>query len=223
MLLLPVLVFSMVAHEYAHAAAAFAQGDDTGYKLGRVTLNPIPHIDPFQSVLLPAMLFLTTGFVFGGAKPVPIDPGKFRRYVWGDLIVSSAGVLTNLGLGLVFTALFVLLHLLAPLLPDALPALIAAQRMMCWGIYLNLLLGIFNLIPIPPLDGSRLFYHLLPARLGAAYRRLNNFGFVPILLLVLFFPAALGVLLTPVRWGYTALSGLVAPFAVGAGWDILQR
>jgi Zn-dependent protease len=214
-----------VAHEYAHAAAALRQGDDTGYMLGRITLNPLPHIDPWLSIAIPALTFYASGgtFFFGGAKPVPVTPRKFRNYRRGDIIVSAAGVFTNFVLVVVFAVLFVLLRYLAAALPSAARTIDIAQRMATWGIYLNLLLGVFNLIPIPPLDGSHLLYHALPAKAGAAFRRLQGLGFVPVLALVLFFPSALHVLLLPVSWGYRLMTGIVAPFAVGGGWDIFQR
>jgi Zn-dependent protease len=220
----PVLVFSLVAHEYAHAATALRQGDDTAYALGRVTLNPLPHIDLWLTILLPALLLWQTSgrFVFGGAKPVPITPSRFRNLRRGDIVVSSAGVLTNLMLSVVCAVLFVLLSYLAPIFPDALGVLDAAQRMMMWGIRLNLVLCFFNLIPIPPLDGSKLFYYLLPEGLGRRYRSLDRFGFLPLLALMLFFPAALNVLLVPVGWSFAALQRLVVPFAVGSGWDIFR-
>ncbi len=98
------LVFAMTAHEYAHAATALRQGDDTAYLLGRVTLNPIPHIDPWMSLALPALLWFGSGgrFTFGGAKPVPVNPRKYRKYVRGDILVSSAGVITNFFLAFAF-------------------------------------------------------------------------------------------------------------------------
>ena len=115
------LVFAMVAHEYAHAVTALQQGDDTAYTLGRVTLNPVPHIDPWMSLLLPALLWFGSGgrFTFGGAKPVPVNPRKFRNYRRGDIIVSAAGVATNLMLSVVFAVLFVLVGMIARHLPGA--------------------------------------------------------------------------------------------------------
>ena len=94
LLVLPVLLFSVVAHEYAHAWTAYRQGDPTAYALGRLTLNPVPHIDPFMSVLVPIGLWLLSNgaFTFGAAKPVPVEPRNFRRYRLGDIVVSSAGV-----------------------------------------------------------------------------------------------------------------------------------
>ncbi len=220
-LILPVLVFSMVAHEYAHGAAALRQGDDTAYTLGRLTLNPLPHIDPVQSILVPGIMFFATSgrFVFGGAKPVPVNTRKFRNFRRGDLIVSSAGVLTNAVLVPVFAALFILLHYLAGAVGPSAP-LETAQRMMMWGVYLNLLLAVFNAIPIPPLDGSKVLYHALPASIGARFRSLDRLGPMPLILLLLFFSPALRVMLAPVSWGYRMLAELLAPFAVGPAWNV---
>ena len=221
-LILPVLVFSMVAHEYAHGAAALRQGDDTAYMLGRLTLNPLPHIDPVQSILVPGIMFFATGgrFVFGGAKPVPVNTRKFRNFRRGDLIVSSAGIVTNAVLVLVFAALFILLHYLAQATGPSAP-LETAQRMMMWGVYLNLLLAVFNAMPIPPLDGSKVLYHALPASIGARYRSLDRLGPTPLILLLIFFSPLLRFLLAPVGWGYGALAGILAPFAVGPTWNVL--
>jgi len=171
------LVFAMVAHEYAHAVTALQQGDDTAYSLGRVTLNPLPHIDPWMSLLLPALLFFGSHgqYTFGGAKPVPVNSRKFRHYRRGDIIVSAAGVTTNLFLSVLFAGLFVLLGLTARSMPGAVTVVDTAQRMMVFGIYLNLLLCFFNLIPLPPLDGSHILYHALPPRAGAWYRGLVRF------------------------------------------------
>ena len=158
------LVFALTAHEYAHAATALRQGDDTAYLLGRVTLNPVPHIDPRMSLLLPTLLYFGTqgAFTFGGAKPVPVNPRKYRKFVRGDLLVSAAGVATNFVLAFVFAFLYVLLGLLSNAAPAAAAVLETAQRMMVHGIWINLILCFFNLIPIPPLDGSHLLYHALP-------------------------------------------------------------
>jgi len=213
-----------VAHEYAHAVAAFRQGDDTAYMLGRITLNPLPHIDPIMSIAFPAITFLLSGgqFVFGGAKPVPVNPRKYRNYKRGDIIVSAAGVTTNFVLCFVFALLFVLLGLLARTAPTMVSVFDAAQRMMMWGVWLNLLLCFFNLIPIPPLDGSHLFYYLLPADLGARYRSVQRFGMIPLLVLMLFAQPVIGWLLGPARLGMNVLLHLIVPYAVGDGWNIFN-
>lgn len=221
-LALPVLVFSLVAHEYAHGAAAYRQGDDTAYMLGRLTLNPLPHIDPWLSILMPAILWFGSGgrYTFGGAKPIPVNPRKYRNYRRGDIIVSAAGVVTNMMLTLLFAVLFVLLGLLGRLWPDAVGTLDVGQRMMVWGVQLNLVLACFNLIPIPPLDGSHLFYYLLPPDLGARYRSLQRFGFLPLLAILLLARPAISFLLTPAWLVLKLLLGFMLPYAVGDGWNI---
>ena len=218
------LVFAMVAHEYAHAVTALQQGDDTAYSLGRVTLNPLPHIDPWMSLLLPALLFFGTHgqYTFGGAKPVPVNSRKFRHYRRGDIIVSAAGVTTNLFLSIVFAGLFVLLGVLSRGLPGAVHVMDTAQRMMVFGIYVNLLLCFFNLIPLPPLDGSHLLYHALPPRAGAWYRGLGRFGYLPLFVLMFLFQPVLGVLLTPARAGLVFLLRLILPYRAGDGWNIFS-
>jgi Zn-dependent protease len=211
------LVFAMVAHEYAHAVVALQQGDDTAYSLGRVTLNPIPHIDPWMSLALPTLLyFMTSGsFIFGGAKPVPVNSRKFRHYRRGDILVSAAGVTTNFVLALVWALLFVGLGLVGRSLPSATTVLDTAQQMMMYGIRINLILCFFNLIPIPPLDGSHLLYHALPARLGTQYRTLQRFGYLPLFALLFLFRPALSILLAPVFGMMNLLWGFMAPYQVG--------
>jgi Zn-dependent protease len=218
------LVFAMCAHEYAHAAVALRQGDDTAYRLGRVTLNPLPHIDPWMSILLPALIWFGSHgqYTFGGAKPVPVDPRKFKDYVKGDLLVSVAGVATNLMLALICSVGFVLLGLVAPSVPSAIPVLDTAQRMMVYGIWLNLILCFFNLIPVPPLDGSHLVYHALPPRAGTWYRGLDRLGYLPLFILLFLFPPVVSILLTPAYAIRNALLRVILPFHVGNGWNIFQ-
>lgn len=218
----PALIFSLVAHEYAHAEAAFRQGDDTAYLLGRITLNPLPHIDPVMTVLMPALTLLGSGgtFVFGGARPVPVNPRKYRAYRRGDIIVSAAGVATNFVLSFGFALLFVALGLAGQALPAAAGVLDSAQRMAMWGVWLNLLLCFFNLIPIPPLDGSHILYHFLPPAWGAKYRELHRFGFLIVLLMVWLLPGVLRTLLLPAMYVFGGLQRAIVPFALGDGWRI---
>ncbi len=210
------LVFAMTAHEYAHAATALHQGDDTAYQLGRVTLNPLPHIDPWMSLLLPALLWFGSDgrFTFGGAKPVPVNSRKYRRFVRGDLLVSAAGVTVNFLLALVWSVVFILLGLAAAVFPGVGPVLETAQRMMVHGIWLNLILCFFNLIPLPPLDGSHLFYHVLPPRAGNWYRGLQRFGYLPLFALMFLFQPAMLFLLTPAFVMRGLLFGVIAPYQV---------
>jgi Zn-dependent protease len=210
------LVFALTAHEYAHAVTALHQGDDTAYLLGRVTLNPIPHIDPWMSLLLPALLYFGTqgAFTFGGAKPVPVNPRKYRKYVRGDILVSAAGVATNFVLAFVFAFLYVLLGLLSNAAPGASAVLETAQRMMLHGIWINLILCFFNLIPIPPLDGSHLLYHALPPKAGSWYRGLQRFGYLPLFVLLFLLRPVVSVLLAPAAAMMNFLTGFIAPYRV---------
>ena len=212
------LVFALTAHEYAHAATALRQGDDTAYLLGRVTLNPVPHIDPWMSLLFPALLYFGTqgAFTFGGAKPVPVNPRKYRKFVRGDILVSAAGVATNFVLSFVFAFLYVLVGLLSYAAPSAAPVLETAQRMMEHGIWINLILCFFNLIPIPPLDGSHLLYHALPPKAGSWYRGLQRFGYLPLFALLFIFRPVVSVLLTPAAVMMNFLDGVIAPYRVVA-------
>ncbi len=218
LLALPVLLFSVVAHEVAHAVAAYRQGDMTAYQLGRITLNPLKHIDPFLTVLLPAVMWFASGgqFVFGAAKPVPVNPRNYRNYRRGDIIVSGAGIVVNLALAAVATLAFAGFGIVGAAIDALAPTFTLLQRAMFWTVWLNLILAVFNLIPIPPLDGSHIFYHLLPPRAGAWYRCVQRFGFLPLLVLIAFFPRVLHALLTPARVGLDlALTG-VGRFALSA-------
>jgi Zn-dependent protease len=189
----------MVAHEYAHGYAALTQGDDTAQRLGRLTLNPVHHIDPFLTILVPLMLLFASGgrFVFGGAKPVPVNPRNYRDFRRGDIIVSSAGIVANLALFVVCVVLVIGLGILGSWVGDFGGIARGLQRMVAWGVWLNVLLAFFNLIPIPPLDGSHLLYHLLPARVAAKYREFGRYGFLVLLLVVMVARQALYVLLAP--------------------------
>lgn len=212
------LLFSIVAHEYAHAEAAYRQGDDTAYMLGRLTLNPLKHIDPLMTVIVPFLLWTIGAPPFGAAKPVPVNPRKYRKFVRGDVIVSLAGIAVNLGLFVVSMLLFAGVGILGAGLPDLRPSLEILQRMLYYGMLVNLVLAFFNLIPVPPLDGSHVFYHLLPPGAGQKYRQLQAFGFIPVLLLIWVFPGVLQVLLWPasllMRVGLTLVGGFaVSPEA----------
>jgi len=219
-LALPILLFSVVAHEYAHAWTAYRQGDDTAFALGRLTLNPVPHIDPVWSVLFPLGLYWVTSlsghpFTFGAARPVPVDPRKFRNYRRGDLIVSAAGIITNLLLAVGCAVLFAVAGLAGTVAPGLEGVLGTLQRMVVFGVMLNFTLAVFNLLPIPPLDGSHLIYHALPPSWGARYRRLARFGFV-LVFAVFLVPGAWDVVLWPVDALSGATLSAVGRFALPA-------
>jgi len=205
----------MVAHEYAHGYAALRQGDQTAYMLGRLTFNPLKHIDPWMTVLLPLMLWFGSGgrMVFGGAKPVPVNPRNYRNYKRGDIIVSLAGIVTNIVLAAGCLGLAVAVGMLGNAMPS-LVGLALFQRMLFWGIWLNLLLAFFNLIPIPPLDGSHVLAQLLPPRLALPYRQLAQYGFVVLLALLFFYRNLFFILLSPAFMLHTLAMRVAQPFAL---------
>jgi Zn-dependent protease len=156
------LVFSVIIHEMAHGYAANWQGDPTARLQGRLSANPLVHIDPLMSVILPGLLIMSgSPFVFGAAKPVPYNPYNFRNQKWGEALVAAAGPAANIGIALVFAILVRLHEVLS--LPETF-IFIAVQI-----IILNLFLAFFNLVPIPPLDGSKILPRLLPLSLGLKY------------------------------------------------------
>lgn len=180
------LLLSLTVHEFAHAWSAYRLGDDTASRMGRLTLNPIPHIDLLGTIILPLVLMMSgTGFVFGWAKPVPINPARFRREVHmgrGMAWTAAAGPLANLALALVTAIVAGLLLRFAPqtLRPGS-GVLELVESLMG----LNVLLALFNLIPVPPLDGSRIVDGYLPFRLRPAWERVT--AFAPFLLIGVFF------------------------------------
>lgn len=197
-LFVPILIASVVLHEVAHAWQARREGDPTAERLGRITLNPMPHLDLMGSFLVPAFLYSAGGLIFGWAKPVPIDPRNFRSHPWSDVRVSMAGIVSNLGLALLLTLIA------GPLIGwigSGSPIAETVGTGLSYGIYLNLILAFFNLLPIPPLDGSHVVAHLLPARWAASYRRFGRYGILALMAMVFFLPGVLNVLLTPVDWG----------------------
>jgi Zn-dependent protease len=202
LLILPVLIFSIVVHEYAHGWAALRHGDQTALMLGRLTLNPVPHIDPIGSLLVPGILALTGAPVLGWAKPVPVNSRNFRNYKRGDIEVSLAGVVANLILAFLFALLLVAVIWLVQLVPAARDVGVTLSQMFQYGIWINIILIIFNLLPIPPLDGSHVMYHLLPPRLGMQYRQVGQYGFL--ILFALLFLTGFRFIVWPVQiiFGY---------------------
>jgi Zn-dependent protease len=199
LLFLPVLLFSVVLHEYAHAWQARREGDNTAYMLGRVTLNPIPHIDLFGSIIFPAVLALSNApFMFGWAKPVPVNPRNYRNYRMGDIRVSLAGIVSNLLLAAFCILLFAGFHYAQQPMPGAASVFRTAQMMALQGLGINLVLALFNLIPIPPLDGSHVLYHLLPPELGMRYREIGRYGMLILLGLMIFARGVFELIYAPI-------------------------
>ena len=206
LLALPILLLSLTAHEWGHAWVALKQGDDTAYMLGRVTMNPAAHVDWMGTLLFPALAIGSGAPLLGWAKPVPTNPRKYRNYVRGDILVSIAGVCMNAVLALCFALVLWVLALATRDMAAMPETLRIAARMGAYGVFGNVGLIVFNLLPIPPLDGSHVFYHLLPPRWGAEYRRLYPYGFfilwglvltgvLRVLVPLIYYPA--GLLLTP--------------------------
>jgi Zn-dependent protease len=206
----PVLLFSVIAHEYAHGYAALKQGDPTAQSLGRLTWNPAKHIDPYMTVILPLIMWVASSgrVVLGGAKPVPVDPRNYRNYKRGDIIVSLAGVFTNFLIALACTVVIALVGLLERAAPALASPFAIVQVMLLIGIRINLVLIAFNLIPIPPLDGSHVVKHLLPRPLAARYQQIGSLGLLLLIALLVFGGRLLDLWLRPamivtgylVRW-----------------------
>jgi Zn-dependent protease len=152
------LVMSVVVHEVCHGYVAEALGDPTARYAGRLTLNPLKHLDPLGSVIVPFILSLIPPYiVFGWAKPVPVNPYNLKNQRWGELLVAAAGPLSNMAIALFF-GLMIRFNSLFPFLPFSFWSIAASV------VFINLLLALFNLVPIPPLDGSKIFFGLLPYR-----------------------------------------------------------
>jgi Zn-dependent protease len=204
---LPV-IFAITLHEAAHGYVARMLGDNTAYVLGRVSFNPMRHIDPIGTIAIPLVLyFVTSGaFMFGYAKPVPVAFGNLRNPRWGSLWVAAAGPACNFVQALLWGVIAVLLSAGGIQEPFF-------TRMASAGVGVNLVLGVLNLFPLPPLDGGRVLMALLPVRASLTLQRLEPYGFFIVMALVV-----TGVLtrywLSPlVNLGYVAVSAVLTPLA----------
>ena len=159
--------------------------------------------------------------IIGWARPTPTNPRKYRNYKRGDILVSMAGVVGNLGLAVMFALLHLGIVLLARAI-EPMPWMETAAQLFGIGVWLNVMLIFFNLLPVPPLDGSHLFYYLLPPGLGARYRSIQRFGILPLLALMLLAPGLFHWLLGPAYYGMRLLQHIIAPFAIGDGWNIFS-
>lgn len=181
MIQLPVLFFSVVVHEFSHGYSALARGDDTAEKSGRLTLNPAAHIDPFGTVFIPLLCFLTSSPMFGWAKPIPVDPTRFKRPLRDMVRVAAMGPLSNIALALCAAILFKLATLTPVFAPEFQKTVLEG---LLFAVTLNLFLAFFNLIPIHPLDGSKVLGGLLPKRWRGLYARHVPYGMFIIMLLL---------------------------------------
>ncbi len=194
-LCLGVLLFSLSIHESAHAWAADRLGDPTGRLLGRVSLNPLVHIDPIGTIVFPLIGFVAGGFIFGWAKPVPVNVSKFKDPRLFHVMVAAAGPLSNLLAAFVFLVLLKLVQLANP--GDISGSLWEYVLLLFRaGLILNVILAVFNLIPIPPLDGSWVLEGLMPREIGKIFAIIRPYGFF--LLILLFYFGILGAILRPI-------------------------
>ena len=173
-LVFPVFLFSLVFHECAHAWMGMRRGDDLAYHMGRLTLNPLPHIDPIGTLVLPIVLMLSgSGFMFGWAKPAPVNPRVSSKDM---MLIAAAGPVSNMLLVLPFFA--IAFGLARTMGPDPSPLMTALLTMAWSGVMWNVILAVFNLIPFPPLDGSKILYHFLPSGARELMRAAGRYSFL---------------------------------------------
>jgi Zn-dependent protease len=185
-LVIIIILLSMTLHEAMHAFMGYWLGDDTAKLQGRLTLNPIKHIDPFLTILLPVMLAIIQAPIFGGAKPVPFNPERVRYGEWGAALVALAGPLTNFFIAFVAFGIY---------------AVIGAEQSGVWSqvlltvVMVNLGFFVFNILPIPPLDGSRVLYALAPEFVRRGMEWIERFGVMFVFLLVLLASSTIGAIM----------------------------
>ncbi|MCX6701935.1 MAG: site-2 protease family protein [Candidatus Zambryskibacteria bacterium] len=194
-----ILIFSVVIHEVSHGYSAYLQGDNTAKYQGRLTLNPLKHLEWFGSFLLPLMSYFFGGFIIGWAKPVPFNPYNLRNQRWGEAIVAIAGPLSNICIALFF-GLLIRFGILTQFGQ-------AFTYIASTIVFINLILATFNLIPIPPLDGSKILFSILPYHL----QNVRDFFERNSLFILIFFIFFLWQFVIPlVSWEFTLITGLVA-------------
>jgi Zn-dependent protease len=193
-----IFLLSLTVHECAHALAAELSGDSTGRYMGRISLSPIPHIDPIGTIVLPLMMMIYGGWMFGWAKPVPFNPLQLRNRKLGEIFIAVAGPLSNVLLAILFFMLlktFYYSSIVSPLVFGDLAEPIYATLEI--GLYLNIILAVFNMIPIPPLDGHHVLRNLLPDTLAESFAQASPMiGLVGMVLLLT--TGITGKLVTPV-------------------------
>lgn len=200
---LGVILVSMTLHEVVHGYVSYWLGDDTAKLQGRLTLNPIRHIDPFLTIIMPLLLAIVGLPIFGGAKPVPFNPNRVRGDEWGVAAVAIAGPLTNLVIAFLLFGVGTLAGFnLAQLSYGSLPEMILA-----YGVYINLGFFVFNLIPLPPLDGSRVLYALAPEFVRRGMEIIEQYGLIFVFAIILLASSVIG------QFMMTAIQFIVNVFA----------
>lgn len=206
LIVIGVTFFSMVLHELMHGLTAYWLGDDTAKVNGRLTLNPIKHIDPLLTIVLPVLMALAGMPIFGGAKPVPYNPNKVRGGEWGAALVAIAGPLTNLILAFVC---FVVLALI----PGSVPAIV--QLILYYGLMVNMGFFAFNVLPIPPLDGSRVLYAVAPEGFQRVMDGIERMGLLLVFIIVLVASPLLGKLMSIISNGVlSGFAAILSPFGL---------
>ena len=206
LIVIGVTFFSMVLHELMHGLTAYWLGDDTAKVNGRLTLNPIKHIDPLLTIVLPVLMALAGMPIFGGAKPVPYNPNKVRGGEWGAALVAIAGPLTNLILAFVC---FVVLALI----PGSVPAIV--QLILYYGLMVNMGFFAFNILPIPPLDGSRVLYAVAPEGFQRVMDGIERMGLLLVFVIVLVASPLLGQLMNIISNGVlSGFAAILSPFGL---------
>jgi Zn-dependent protease len=175
-----ILLFSVVIHEVSHGYAALALGDRTAEYEGRLTLNPIKHIDPVGTIVFPLLSIVLGGLFFGWAKPVPYNPYNLRNKRWGEAIVAAAGPASNILLALIF-GLFIRFYIVPNGMIES-----ATGTLCAIIVQVNLMLAVFNLVPIPPLDGSKILSSILPRSFMKVRQGLEAFGFIGVIIFLVF-------------------------------------
>jgi Zn-dependent protease len=204
-----ILIYSIILHEVFHGVAALWLGDQTAKYAGRLTANPLKHIDPMMTIFVPLIMFLTTGFAFGGAKPVPYNPYNLRNQKWGPTLVALAGPLSNILIAILAAIFARLISLPMPIKRDimnnfndwgAISHVISGSggaiifEVLVMIIFWNVILAFFNLIPIPPLDGSKLLFAIANIKVETM-AIFEQFGFVLLFLFIIVFSGPLGIFL----------------------------
>ncbi len=181
-----VVLFSMTLHEVMHGFVAYLLGDDTAKLQGRLTLNPVKHIDPFLTILLPVVLYVVGGPIFGGAKPVPFNPARVRYDEWGAALVAISGPMTNLVIAFLLFGVGVVTGITAGATGSV------VELIFFYGVIVNLGFFVFNMIPIPPLDGSRVMYAFAPDFVRRGMEIVEQYGIMLVFLLVILASSVIG-------------------------------
>lgn len=196
LLFFPPFLVAIIFHELSHAFVAKLWGDLTAFDAGRVTINPVPHIDPVGTIILPmSMLFFGVPFMFGWAKPVPINPNRFRKYRPGLFWVATAGPLMNFSLALLSS---LLLCAFIIIVPQSSFLFVPLSHMLVISIFLNFALGMFNLIPLPPLDGSKIVESFLSYEATQKYEKITQYSFW--ILMFLLISGAIRIIVYPIQF-----------------------